>query len=235
MLKFNFYFHFDYPAGVDKVEKYFHISYEVQDSLEWPLWTSPPMRDKKCRSSTNQSKVALHTALGPESPRPGNLKVWGDRVPPSVVSHLIIQLAWRRLTWCWQSLHVYNKSCHGTVAMLLTCPVCVSRYRSPGVPPRHAQLRPAGHNYQIRVRLRRSWSVLRYEKHHKGIPLSLSLFSLQARLRPTGPPSSLEGTKARHSIRNCLVPDCCHSNFNSYVQTQSSAVLMDKSCQLSAK
>ena len=54
------------------------------------------------------------------------------------------------------SLHVYNKSSHGTVAMLLTCPVCVSRYRSPGVPPRHAQLRPAGHNYQIRVRLRRS-------------------------------------------------------------------------------
>ena len=35
--KFNFYFHFDYPAEVDKVVKYFHISYEVQDSLEWPL------------------------------------------------------------------------------------------------------------------------------------------------------------------------------------------------------
>ena len=25
-----------------------------------------------------------------------------------------------------------------------------------------------------------------------------------------------------------MVPDCCHSNFNSYVQTQSSAVLMDE-------
>ena len=112
------------------------------------------------------------------------------RQGPSLCSVPPHHTAGMEVTWYWQSLHVYNKSSHGTVAMLLTCPVCVSRYRSPGVPPRHDQLRPAGHNYQIRVRLRRSWSVLRYEKHHKGIPLSLSLFSLQARLRPTGPPSS---------------------------------------------
>jgi len=65
----------------------------------------------------------------------------------------------------------------------------------------------------------------------------------EEKLKPLTPPSqtptyrsfqfadSLEGTKAslqRHSRKNSSVPDYVPSNFNSRVQTQSSAVLMDE-------